>query len=201
MQKKEDSRIKTRKCQFFDTGFCKYKEECTNKHPDKVCDDPNCSEENCDKRHPNPCKFGLRYRFRKKKVCLYSHDTLVCDDGKVDDLAKKFMKKIETLENQVKEINKSLNKKDSVIQEFQQKLDHKDSVIQEFQHKFNDLEDLLKQMQKQNEGIEERFVDLSTQNETFLNQSIAALEDSTMIAEKEILIVQYANLPQNQNEG
>ena len=56
-------------------------------------------------------------------------------------------------------------------------------------------------MQKQNEGIEERFVDLSTQNETFLNQSIAALEDSTMIAEKEILIVQYANLPQNQNEG
>ena len=103
-QNKYDFRITAKKCQLYDRGYSKYKEKCTNKHPDKVCDDPNCSEDKCDKRHPNPCKYGQRCRFSRKKVCLYSHDTLVCDDSRMNALAKKveaFEKQISVLSNKL----------------------------------------------------------------------------------------------------
>ena len=43
---------------FNNRGYCKQKTECENKHSYKVCDDLDCNEDQCEKRHPNPCKFG-----------------------------------------------------------------------------------------------------------------------------------------------
>ena len=65
-------------------------DNCLNKHPDKVCNDINCTEDQCDKRHPNPCKFGMRCKFNKKKVCSYSHVTFASSDEKTDVLEKKL---------------------------------------------------------------------------------------------------------------
>ena len=93
--KKDQLRIKTTKCPYNDRGYCKFGNECNNKHVDKVCNDRDCTEEVCDKRHPNPCKFGLRCKHNKKKLCSYSHVTFASDDGKINALEKKF----EVLEN------------------------------------------------------------------------------------------------------
>ena len=69
-------------CGYHNRGYCYKKEDCDEKHPDKVCNDTDCNEDSCEKRHPNPCNFGFRCKFHKKKICLYSHVTFACDDGK-----------------------------------------------------------------------------------------------------------------------
>ena len=97
----EKPQTKKIKCQNYDRGFCKYGEECSKIHPDKVCKEPNCFSDKCDKRHPNPCKFGLRCKFNRRNVCLYSHDvTTASDDEKFKAFENKFDKKFTLIENQ-----------------------------------------------------------------------------------------------------
>ena len=67
--KKDQLRIKTIKCPYNNRGYCKFGDECTNKHVDKVCNDRDCIEE--------VSKFGLRWKHNKKKLCSYSHATFV----------------------------------------------------------------------------------------------------------------------------
>ena len=81
----------------------KHGDDCYFKHPDKVCGDQDWSGENCEKRHPNPCKFGFRCKYKRENVL---HVTFASDDGKFDALANKFNKKFEDLENQVREMKK-----------------------------------------------------------------------------------------------
>ena len=120
-KQQNSDKSKTIKCTYYDRGFCIFGEKCTNKHPDKVCDDPNCYEENCDKRHPNPCKFGIRCNFNRKQICLYSHVTFASDDTKINALSKKLNKKFETLESQVKEMKIKLMNKDTEIKDIKER--------------------------------------------------------------------------------
>ena len=98
-------RIKTIKCPYYDSGYYKYGDKCHNIHPDKVCNDNNCSEDKCDKRHPNPCKFGKRRRHSKKNVCSYAHVSFASDD-----------KKFEELENEIKVLEDNLKKKSKELE-------------------------------------------------------------------------------------
>ena len=71
---KANSRNKSVKCWYYNRGYCSNGDDCEEKHPDKVCADEDCFEDNCENRHPNPCKFGSRCEFHRKKICLNSHD-------------------------------------------------------------------------------------------------------------------------------
>ena len=196
-QNKDDFRITAKKCQFYDRGYCRYKEKSTNKHPDKVCDDPNCSVDKCDKIHPNPCKYGPRCRFSKKKLCLYSHDTLVCDDSKMDALAKK----VEAFEKQISVLSKKLdnfvelgkhvdrkiealdntvnnNKKASIennartekLENLVKKMETRLNKLEsgEIDKKVTDLENIIKKQQKKNEHLEVKIKAL----EAFYNEKL-----------------------------
>ena len=102
--KKDTNKEKVKvKCPYFNRGFCKKGEECLKHHPDKVCKDPNCFSDDCEERHPNPCKFGNRCVFQRKKICLYSHVTTSSDDGNLNTLEKKFKTKFEALEQKTLE--------------------------------------------------------------------------------------------------
>ena len=57
------------RCTHNNRGYCKLKEECKDKHFEEVCDNFDCDEDNCEKRHPNPCNFGPRCRFNERKEC------------------------------------------------------------------------------------------------------------------------------------
>ena len=103
----EGLRMKNIKCVHFNRGYCKFGDKCQNKHPDKVCNNKDCFNENCDFRHPNPCKYGPRC-FYQKKVCLYSHQNLPCDEtnSKFEELEKKIL----AIEKQIKVVRKNLIK-------------------------------------------------------------------------------------------
>ena len=103
------------KCKFNNRGYCKLKEQCDKKHSDIVCEDLDCTEEKCEKRHPNPCKFGPRCQFNKKNECLYLHVTLASDDQQIEALKAHFNSKFTKLDNSLTKIQKELEAKNSEI--------------------------------------------------------------------------------------
>ena len=107
-----------------------------------------------------------------KKVCLYLHVTFASGDGKIDALAKQFNKKFEDLENKFREM--------------QNNLDSKNLEIQQIKKKYSALEISVKEIKKENMEIEERVADITQHNETFLNESIAVLENSVRVPDNPI---------------
>ena len=66
---KDGSRNKKEKCIHYSRGYCRNGEDCPEEHPDKVCPDADCFDDKCADRHPNPCIFGKRCNFNRKKIC------------------------------------------------------------------------------------------------------------------------------------
>jgi hypothetical protein len=122
---KDNSRNKNKKCVYFNRGYCRNGESCRDNHPDKVCPDPNCFEESCELRHPNPCKFGPRCHFNRKKICLYSHATL--DNINSDKRFKEFEKRMHLLEKENETIGANFRDFTSKIEKkfetFEKKID------------------------------------------------------------------------------
>ena len=109
-QKKEtEKKKKSEKCKYFNRGYCKLKDQCENLHDDKVCEDLDCNESDCDKRHPNPCKFGPRCQFKRRKECLYLHVTLVPNDDATEALNQKFTKLFKQLEREIEKRDSEIN--------------------------------------------------------------------------------------------
>ena len=80
------------KCKNHDRGFCSKGKECSKFHADKVCEDPNCFDDKCKNRHPNPCKFGFRCKFNKQNICIYSQVPNVSHDEKFKTLKTNLTK-------------------------------------------------------------------------------------------------------------
>ena len=102
-------------------------DKCRNKHPDRVCNDRNCTEDQCYKRRPNPCKFGMRCKFNKKKVCSFA---IRERDDKVTEIQEVFEKRI-------KDLNDNVEGKWKKIQELENKL--KDFKKEELKKKLKDF--------------------------------------------------------------
>ena len=161
---KEKPTSQTIKCVNYGTGYCKFGEECFKIHPDKVCEDQHCFSDKCDKRHPNPCKFGPRCKFNRNKICLYSHVTSASDDEKFNTIENKFNKKFALLENQPNEIiNKHEKSIDDKFTQFEKEisnlrngLETKNAQISALEIKMEELEkDHHTQKKKQEKKIKD----------------------------------------------
>ena len=151
------------RCTHNNRGYCKLKQECKDKHFEEVCDNFDCDEDNCEKRHPNPCNFGPRCRFNKRKECMYMHEN-ASSDGKLDALSKTF----NNLENLVKKMEVDLGKKDSEIEHLNNRL----SKIEESENQI-DIAALEKDIEAKNaqiNGLELRIDDLEKCVQTFRKQ-------------------------------
>ena len=139
-----------------------------------ICEDIDCIEEKCEKRHPYECKFGIRCRFRKNNECMYLHATLASDDGKFQALKKQFETKLASLENNIAKMEKIQAEKDAAIKSLNGKcekfekslvsiehlkehLENKTSIINGLEIK---LEELEKFHQKHNKQHEKKLKDL-----------------------------------------
>ena len=162
-QKKEAVKKKTsEKCNFNNRGYCNLKEACVNKHSDKVCDDLDCSEIECEKRHPNPCKFGPRCKFNRKNECMYLHVTLAFNDEKFEALKQNYNKQFEKQENHMKEILIDLKQKDLAIQLLKEKCDVLENLVNENQ--INDMKKDLEIRNAQINGLDMRIEELEKEH-------------------------------------
>ena len=158
----EGSRIKNIKCVHFDRGYCKFGEKCKNKHPDKVCNDKDCTNDNCDFCHPNHCKYGPICKFYQKKVCLYSHVKFPCEENisKIEELEKKILA--------IEKVNKTSKKESN--QDILEKLEDLERKCQR-----NVDNDLVKQVEKKIDTFEKQMNNMRKELEA-KNAQIAGLE-------------------------
>ena len=69
-EKMVDKKIQ-RKCKFYNSGFCRYKDECFFIHPKTICIEEACRDKNCLDRHPKQCRY--EDKCRRRLSCLYKH--------------------------------------------------------------------------------------------------------------------------------
>jgi hypothetical protein len=69
-----------KRCNYYNTGFCKNRRKCPSFHPDSICqvylDSGKCEEyRTCQKRHPKECRYW-RDSGKCFKSCAYLHKTV-----------------------------------------------------------------------------------------------------------------------------
>ena len=125
----------------------------------------NLTADECEKRHPNPCKFGPRCQFKKENECLYLHDTLASDDQKFEALKANFNSKFSKLENSFTKIQKDLEAKISEINNL--KTTNKDLEKLVSQDQFSNLEKDLKDKSAQINSLEMRVEEVEKEHQSY----------------------------------
>ena len=71
------------KCQYFDQGYCKEKNNCIKLHPSVDCIGQCKDIKVCSKRHRQICKNGDTCMFNESQSCEFKHDgNIIADDTK-----------------------------------------------------------------------------------------------------------------------
>ena len=173
-QKKESVKKKTsEKCKFHNRGYCNLKEECENIHSDKVCDDLDCNEDQCEKRYP--CKFGPRCKFNKNSECMYLHVTLASNDDKIEVINQKFNKQFEKIENILKKVQIDSEQKDSEIKVLKGKYDNLEKLVNEKQS--CNLKKDLEIKNAQINGMEMRIEELEKEHQTVKKEQTKKIKE------------------------
>ena len=55
-------------CPFYNVGYCKNKDKCSNEHAQDDYEDRKCTNKLCHKRHQKSCKNGLECQFNAKNM-------------------------------------------------------------------------------------------------------------------------------------
>ena len=67
----------TRKCKYWNQGYCKERRKCPWLHPKDDCQqylkDGRCRDKDCSNRHRRVCKYWLDEGCTRKKDCQYLH--------------------------------------------------------------------------------------------------------------------------------
>ena len=91
-------------CKYNQTGFCKFKEHCRNRHEAEICGNSKCEKMECEKRHPRPCKFYLLYNFCKfGDNCAYRHE-----EREDKTFMKDLKNRLEVAEERIKCLEKQI---------------------------------------------------------------------------------------------
>ena len=103
-------------CHYNQTGFCKYRDKCKNKHVNDTCADGNCSTKQCLKRHPKDCrKYKSNTGCSFNRECAYKHDT-ENDSTNQDEINKAVANVTIKHENEIKVLKAKMDKLKKTIE-------------------------------------------------------------------------------------
>ena len=182
------------KCHHNTRGYCKAKDDCANEHSDKVCEDPDCLEDNCKYRHPNPCKYGFRCRFNKKEECMYLHEDSITNVVEIKALKTKF----ETLENIMKKMATDLETKDLEIELLKGNQIKLENILVE-----NETDVIKKELEAKNakiNGLEIRLSEIERCHQTFKKHQenkIKDLENQAQRKKGKVVLTEVNKIKEN----
>ena len=106
-------------CLYYTFGYCKFQNNCQNKHVDGLCERKNCPVYSCEKRHPKGCSYQ-RDNGTCKYLTYYKYDhrkpLYVRENGaRLEEMEKKI-EKIEKIDD--KESKKKIDKLEKQVLNF-----------------------------------------------------------------------------------
>ena len=98
-------------CKYFQTGFCKFGDQCQKRHVKETCESMTCLHSLCIKRHPKVCKFfTTQQKCKFSDTCAYKH---VISKDKSD---------ISVLKNELSSLKETINTMSEKIQFLESKI-------------------------------------------------------------------------------
>ena len=97
---------------FYNVGYCKNKDKCSNEHTHFDCPDKECQNKKCNKRHQRQCRFEERCSFLRQNKCEYKHGTVNGTTTKqIDEInseTNKLKKETTTLKGEIVNLKKTI---------------------------------------------------------------------------------------------
>ena len=89
--------MRSKKCKYYDKGYCKLKEQCQELHPSTECDGKCINNITCPLRHRVVCKNNNGCIFKASSSCEFLHPQKVIDN---DNLIALVEKQLEVVNSQ-----------------------------------------------------------------------------------------------------
>ena len=105
-------------CKFYNTGYCKFTENCKFDHPKNKCTESPCKNKLCRKRHPKQCRY--KDKCRRQISCAFNHDEQINVHNVTDSDLKHLKEEIEKLKKQNNELEDKIKMLD--LDELRQEL-------------------------------------------------------------------------------
>ena len=123
------------KCYYYDTGYCKYKQNCKLYHPTEDCIN-KCKENKCKFRHRRICKNGENC-FYKHKKCEYLHipETEVTLASKDEQI----LTKLKLIENENSELQTEIEKYTKEIGNLKKEIEERKEIGKEYKKEIENL--------------------------------------------------------------
>ena len=132
----------TKKCRYYNQGYCKKKNNCKYIHIDIDCEE-DCSLSTCTKRHRIQCKDGNECYYFSKDNCEFLHNNMI--------------KKIkENIKDENRNFRTKINELAMIIETKDNQLRQKDMENQEIQYKFSQIMEQNKIASERIERLEKR---------------------------------------------
>ena len=94
-------------CKHFQTGFCKFAENCKWRHEKEICQITRCSSKACRKRHPKLCKFFALNNFCKfEDLCCYKH--IIAEPHNTPHLLTTLQTKVDAMEQMIETLQSEI---------------------------------------------------------------------------------------------
>ena len=131
-----------KKCKYYNTGYCKFRDQCKFNHPSDICQENECKNKKCSNRHPRNWRYKMKCK--RQTTCAYKHNKNVpYSDSK--QLLNQYEKYIERLKAENVELFIQLKSADIALNEANEKLqnkcdecDQKVKLINNMHHKEKD---------------------------------------------------------------
>ena len=94
-------------CKHNKFGFCKFREECRNRHSKEICGILQCSGQDCEMRHPRPCRFYSLYG-----SCKFGDDCEYLHKATESDAAVELENRIVAAEERIRALDNLLKAKE-----------------------------------------------------------------------------------------
>ena len=175
-----------KKCNFYNVGYCRYKEKCHFKHPKSDCCETSCRNKRCENRHPRQCKFEvLGKKCRHGDACAFKH-------LQNKDECSEIHKKVEEQKKVLKAKDDQIKKKDDEIHNLKTNIEHlkieKEKEIVILKTRINEVEKEIRRKDLRISKIEIRGEEKKLECEKcdFKSKNKAGLSRHTKTKHKEI---------------
>ena len=144
-----------KKCKFFNSGFCRYKDECFFIHPKTICIDKTCKDKNCVDRHPKQCRY--EDQCRRRTSCLYKHKEVNHTEYETLESSNEHLKKeIQILKFNLDKIKTKLSNVSK-----QEEINNSEYIL--LQASNNDLKEEIQLLKKHLEKTQIKLLKVSTE--------------------------------------